>query len=63
MNGGYYHDVANNVSVLRQLGGKDRLENLNSAIARLGGELYADVAFQKVTQISKHYMVTLRSSA
>ena len=62
MNGGYYHDVANNVSVLRQLGGKDRLENLNSAIARLGGELYADVAFQKVTQISKHYMENQETS-
>lgn len=62
MNGGYYHDVANNVSVLRQLGGKNRLENLNSAIARLGGELYADVAFQKVTQISKHYMENQETS-
>ena len=62
MNGGYYHDVANNVSVLRQLGGKERLENLNSAIARLGGELYADVAFQKVTQISKHYMENQETS-
>ena len=62
MNGGYYHDVANTVSVLRQLGGKERLENLNSAMARLGGELYADVAFQKVTQISKRYMTNQETS-
>lgn len=62
MNGGYYHDVANTVSVLRQLGGKDRLESLNGTMARLGGELYADVAFQKVTAISKRYMVNQETS-
>lgn len=62
MNGGYYHDVVNKVSILRQLGGQERLENLNSAMARLGGELYADVAFQKVTEISKRYNVAQETS-
>lgn len=62
MNGGYYHDVVNKVSILRQLGGKDALEKLNSAMARLGGELYADVAFQQVTEISKRYNVAQETS-
>lgn len=62
MNGGYYHDVVNKVSILRQLGGKNALEELNSAMARLGGELYADVAFQQVTEISKRYNVAQETS-
>ncbi|MBQ8554775.1 MAG: hypothetical protein IJ438_02770 [Clostridia bacterium] len=62
MNGGYYHDVVDKVKVLRQLGGKDGLEELNTSLERLGGELYADVAFQNVTYISKRYRYTEESS-
>lgn len=62
MNGGYYHDVANRVSVLSELGGKQALEELSDALTRLGGELYADVAFQKVTSISKRYMANQETS-
>lgn len=62
MNGGYYHDVPNKISVLRQLGGKADLEALDSAVAALGGELYADVAFQNVTFISKRYRVNEETS-
>ncbi|MBQ3484462.1 MAG: hypothetical protein IJA77_03020 [Clostridia bacterium] len=61
MNGGYYHDVANRISVLRQLGGKGGLENLAKAMGEYG-EIYADVAFQNVTFISKRYRYTEESS-
>ncbi|MBQ8200333.1 MAG: hypothetical protein IJZ74_01055 [Clostridia bacterium] len=62
MNGGYYHDVVSKVKILRQLGGKAGLEALDAAMTRLGGELYADVAFQNVTFISKRYMVNEETS-
>lgn len=55
MNGGYYHDAANRVSVLSQLGGKAGLEALNRRLQALGGTLYADVAFQNVSLISKRF--------
>lgn len=48
-NGGYYHDAADKVRVIRKLGGKSDLEQLNETVAANGGTLYADVAFQKVT--------------
>ena len=62
MNGGYYHDVANRVSVLRQLGGTKGLSQLNSSLQTMGGTLYADVAFQKVSMISKRYARAFESS-
>lgn len=48
-NGGYYHDAADRVKIMGKLGGKSGLEDLNRAMAELGGRLYADVAFQQVT--------------
>lgn len=48
-NGGYYHDAADRVKVLRKLGGKSGLEDLNEALAENGGRLYVDTAFQEVT--------------
>ncbi len=54
-NGGYYHDVADRIRVPRKLGGKSGLEALNDQVTNNGGSLYADVAFQQVTQISKRY--------
>ena len=62
MNGGYYHDVADKIKVQRQLGGKKDLESLNDAVEALGGELYADVAFQNVTYIAERYRYTEESS-
>lgn len=55
MNRGYYHDVVDKIKVPRTLGGKKDLEKLNQTVANNGGTLYADVAFQKVTEISKRY--------
>jgi len=48
-NGGYYHDAANHIFPTWKLGGKSGLKELNGAMEALGGRLYADVAFQKVS--------------
>jgi hypothetical protein len=61
-NGGYYHDVAGSINVIGQLGGKKGLNELNATLENLGGAMYADVAFQNVTVISKHYSAGLESS-
>lgn len=61
-NGGYYHNVTDRIRVLGKLGGKSDLESLSSTVAANGGEFYADVAFQKVTYISKHYQYTFEDS-
>ncbi len=55
MNGGYYHDVPDRVSVLLQLGGKAGLTSLSADLEELGGTLYADAALQNVTLISRRY--------
>lgn len=43
------------IQVPAVLGGKSDLKKLNETVANNGGTLYADVAFQKVTEISKRY--------
>ena len=48
-NGGYYHDAPNHIFVTRKLGGRKGLEQLSDHMEALGGRLYADVAFQKVS--------------
>lgn len=55
MNGGYYHDVVDKIKVPHSLGGKSGLEELSEKITSDGNGFYADVAFQKVTYISKRY--------
>ncbi len=62
MNGGFYHDVPDEIRIQQQLGSKKELEALNDAVQVLGGELYADVAIQNVTYISKRYRYTEESS-
>ncbi len=54
-NGGYYHDVPDKITGLSKLGGKKEFEELSSLLESTGGKLYADVAFEKVTYISKRY--------
>ncbi len=56
-NGGYYHDVLNRVRVPWRLGGKSGLEDLSAAVEANGGSFYADVAFQRVTEVSDRYNV------
>lgn len=55
MNRGYYHDVANKIRIPHALGGKSDLEALSSRMVADGNTFYADVAFQKVTFISRRY--------
>lgn len=54
-NNGYYHDAARKIHVNRKLGGKNGLEELNTTLEAVGGQLYADVIFQKVPFNSKYY--------
>jgi hypothetical protein len=61
-NGGFYHDAAGSIHVIGSLGGKKGLNELNDVLNSLGGAIYADVAFQFVTMISKHYSAGLESS-
>lgn len=61
MNGGYYHDVPNRITVLRQLGGKDDLQDLADTMEQYG-QMYVDVALQNVTYISKRYNVNAETS-
>jgi len=54
-NGGYYHDVTSRVKIISKLGGKKGLESFTKLVEGWGGKVYADVAFQKVSYISKRY--------
>ncbi|MBR6223956.1 MAG: hypothetical protein IKQ71_11040 [Lachnospiraceae bacterium] len=53
--GGYYHDVLSRVSVPGKLGGRSGLKSLNEELTSLGGELFIDCAFQRVSLVSSRY--------
>lgn len=55
MNGGYYHDPVNSVSVLGLLGGEKGLKSLQQTLKTAGGALYPDAAIQFVTAIAKGF--------
>ncbi len=55
MNGGYYHDPVNSVSVLNELGGETGLKHLREAAKAAGGKVYPDAAVQLVTEIAKGF--------
>lgn len=55
LKGGYYHDVTDRVRIASGVGSKSDMEALNETVKNNGGLFYADVAFQHVTVISKHY--------
>lgn len=55
MNRGYYHDVVDKIRVPHKLGGKSDLESLSAMMAADGNDFYGDVAFQKVTFVSRRY--------
>ena len=61
-NDGYYHEVADRVWVNWKLGGKNGLEDLTQAVEALGGSLYVDVAFQKVSYDSERFAYQIESS-
>lgn len=54
-NGGYYHDVADKIKITGKLGGKRGLESLNEHLASFDSKLFADVAFQHPTSVSKRF--------
>lgn len=62
MNGGYYHDVADDIHIQRQVGSRSDLEKLNAQLNAMGGELYADVAIQNVSYVAKGYRYQEESS-
>ena len=61
-NRGYYHDVADRISLVRQLGSKKELEALSAKLEGQGGKLYTDVIFQKVPWNSRRYVWTIENS-
>lgn len=62
MNGGWYHDVPNQIHVVGKLGGRGGLADLNATLQELHGKFYGDVAFQNVTTISKRYQENYETS-
>jgi len=61
-NGGIYHDVADKVKVIKELGGKKDIEKLSRQLEEKGGKLFGDTAFQKVSFSSSRYDYRLESS-
>lgn len=55
MNGGYYHDVVDQIRIPLSMGGKGDLEDLSALLSENGSSFYADTAFQHVTYISSRY--------
>ena len=62
MNGGYYHDPVNRVSVLGSLGGEKGLRSLSAALEKNGGALYPDVALQFVSDIARGFVPSEEAS-
>ena len=61
-NEGYYHDVADKIKLVKELGSRKELEALADKLEAAGGKLYGDVAFQKVTYISDRFDYTRESA-
>lgn len=60
--GGYYHDTLGKIKVPGTLGGKSDLEKLTDKVQGLGGSLYVDCAFQKVSDAGSRYSASNESS-
>ena len=61
-NGGYYHDAASKIKLVKELGSKKELEGLTDKVEAAGGKLYGDVAFQKVSFIADNFNYTRESA-
>ncbi len=48
-NEGYYHDAPHDIRLVKDMGSKSELEALNDKLTDIGGTMYADVEFQRVT--------------
>ncbi|MCR5829267.1 MAG: hypothetical protein K6F93_02830 [Lachnospiraceae bacterium] len=60
--GGYYHDTLGKIKVPGKLGGKSDLEELSNELKAMGGTLYVDCAFQKVSEVSSRYSASNETS-
>lgn len=60
--GGYYHDTLGKIKVPGKLGGKSDLEELSNELLGMGGTLYVDCAFQKVSEVSSRYSASNETS-
>ncbi len=58
MNGGYYHDVVDDVKVTRKLGGKKGLASLTKLVEKSGGLVYGDMSIQKVSFADEDFKYT-----
>jgi hypothetical protein len=61
-NRGYYHDAANRINIVRQLGNKRQFEALGAKLEAQGGKLYGDVIFQNVPTVSRRYNWRMENS-
>lgn len=57
-NGGYYHDVPDQIKHLSELGSKKEFAALATQLAADGGMLYGNVAFNEVCYTSKNYVLS-----
>ena len=61
-NRGFYHDVADRIRPVRQLGSVSTLEELSRTLEEEGGKLYSDTIFMSVPWNSRRYRWQLESS-
>jgi len=61
-NEGYYHDAPHDIRLVKDMGSKSELEALNDKLAALGGTMYADVEFQRVTYADTGFNWSAESS-
>ncbi|MDR0293989.1 MAG: DUF5696 domain-containing protein [Oscillospiraceae bacterium] len=62
LNRGYFHDAANRIILVRQLGSRKKFEDLSAKLEAQGGKLYADVLFQNVPYNAKRYNYAMENS-
>ena len=61
-NEGYYHDAPHDIRLVKDMGSKSELEALNDKLAAMGGTMYADVEFQRVTYADTGFNWSAESS-
>lgn len=61
-NRGYYHDVANKINPVRQLGNTRELEELARSVENMGGKLYSDVNMLGAPFSTRRYNWQMESS-
>ncbi|MDR2657093.1 MAG: DUF5696 domain-containing protein [Oscillospiraceae bacterium] len=61
-NRGYYHDAANHITPVSELGDIGELQSLALDVQSRGGILFSDTAFQRVPYSSRHYQYTVENS-